>query len=134
MEVTDLGFNSAHKADETHIVILMVKEVGSMSRNRNQLEFSKTGSQAIQQQIVRSVEPIRETMIQIGRQVEESREWWRGESADAFLTLFEETSREITQEINEWLEANRELMAKIENIKFEGERGLAGSIRGGMRR
>lgn len=94
-----------------------------MSKNR--LEFSRAGSTAIQTEFSNALAPMDTTFKNLQTEVETLREWWKGESADAFLKLFEDVRLEIEGEFKKWLESNQELMRQIEKIKFNGEGALA---------
>jgi len=103
-----------------------------MSRN-NQMEFSRSGSEAIQAEFTKAIGPIEETLNSIRQNVDTLHEWWKGDSAAAFVDVFEEMKKNVHNELTGWLEANKALMRSIENVKFEGERQLASSIRGAGR-
>ena len=94
------------------------------------IRFSRTASAEVQYAFVKATEPIDTALQAAENSVNSLRDWWEGDSADAFVEKFSETRKNVKDEVEKWLDANKQLMKKIEERKFSNEQELGKRIRG----
>jgi len=93
------------------------------------MRFSSAGALAIQHEFTRAADPLMEALNTVERTVETLREWWEGETADQFVEVSRQLKTQVKNEIDGWLDKNKQLIKNIEEMKFDGERRLAGGMR-----
>ena len=96
---------------------------------QRQQRFSRSGAMEIQNEFERATAPIIETLDSVKVLVETLREWWKGDSADTFVEESNKMRSDVEREIRTWLEANKNLIRSIEEIKFSGDRLLSNAMR-----
>ena len=90
----------------------------------NKMEFSNAGSERIQGEFTKASNPIREALQSVITTVETLRDWWEGDSAENFVKKNYEVKDQVEGELDRWLEANKNLIKKVEEILFAGDRAI----------
>ena len=94
----------------------------------NRQKFSSAGSRAIQNEFTRAIGPITDALEEVEKTVATLQDWWIGKSADKFVEVSENVKTKVEEELLKWLEANKNFMIELENLKFENDRYLASCI------
>ena len=100
------------------------------SEDGRQILFSRDGSAAIQTEFNNAIQPIAEEFKSAQNTVDGLHEWWKGDTADAFVEKFADTKQKVNNELNSWLEENVADMKRIETAKYNHEGIQTQRIRG----
>jgi len=92
------------------------------------MKFSSAGALAIQHEFTRAIDPLMESLNTVEKTVETLRDWWEGETADQFVEVSRQLKEKVKNELEGWLDKNKQLIKTIEEMKFDGERKIAGGM------
>jgi len=86
------------------------------------LKFDFDKAKALEATLVKEIDSINNTLNGIQTQkVEPVRDWWSGGSEEAFIKNFEKTKKDVSKNLQKWLEEYKKLIQDVAKVKKEQE-------------